>query len=77
MRKLSLFILLVVMPLYIFGIVSVAQVIVFPNRFLELLYYVLTGILWIFPFKRVFRGVGKAAKSPNHTRNHKNPNAKP
>lgn len=63
-RRWSLVILLVALPIYI---VVALNVLTFfweaPNRppiLLELLVYMVAGILWILPFKKVFLGVGQA-----------------
>lgn len=62
-KRLSLLLLLVWMPLYIVLVVSgMAWV---QSRFgrlpflLELLAYIVLGVLWILPFRRVFLGVGR------------------
>ena len=58
-RRWSLVILLVGMPLYIVAAVNVVALFERPSILLELAIYVGLGILWILPFKFVFRGVGK------------------
>jgi hypothetical protein len=59
-RRWSLVILLIGMPLYIVAAVSVVNALDRPPFLVELLVYVVLGIVWILPFKAVFRGVGKA-----------------
>lgn len=59
-RRLSLLILLVALPLYIVVAISVIGFFDRPPLWLELVIYVALGILWVLPFKRIFRGVGKA-----------------
>ena len=59
-RRWSLVILLVGLPLYIIAAVSLVSVLGDMPFVLELLVYVGLGLIWIFPFKAVFRGVGKA-----------------
>ncbi len=59
-RRWSLIILLVGMPLYIVFAVSVMNWVGDLPFVIELVAYVVLGVLWIFPFKAVFRGVGKA-----------------
>lgn len=59
-RRLTLLILLVGLPLYIVTAVTVVGWFDRPPFWLELAVYVALGILWALPFKRVFRGVGKA-----------------
>lgn len=59
-RRLSLVLLLIWLPLYIVAAVSIMTFIERPPIWLELLVYVVLGILWALPFRYVFRGVGKA-----------------
>ena len=59
-RRWSLVILLVGMPLYVVFVVSLMNWLGDLPFIVELVAYVVLGILWIFPFKAVFRGVGKA-----------------
>ncbi|MQQ07877.1 DUF2842 domain-containing protein [Epibacterium sp. SM1979] len=58
-RRWSLVILLVGLPLYIVVAVNVVALFERPSILLELAIYIGLGILWILPFKFVFRGVGK------------------
>ena len=59
-RRLSLLILLVGLPLYIVVAVNVIALFDRPSILVEVIVYVLLGVLWAFPFKYVFRGVGQA-----------------
>ena len=59
-RILSLLILLVGLPLYIVVAVNVIALFDRPSILVEVLVYVSLGVLWAFPFKYVFRGVGQA-----------------
>ena len=59
-RRLSLLILLVGLPLYIIVAVNVIALFDRPSILVEVLVYVSLGVLWAFPFKYVFRGVGQA-----------------
>ena len=59
-RRWSLVILLVGMPLYVVLAVSILNWLDRPPFIVELLVYVVLGVLWVLPFKAVFRGVGKA-----------------
>ncbi|NNE88218.1 MAG: DUF2842 domain-containing protein [Silicimonas sp.] len=59
-RRLSLLILLVGLPLYIVVAVTIMGFFEDPPFLLELLIYVVLGIVWALPFKAVFKGVGKA-----------------
>lgn len=58
-RRWSLVILLVGLPLYIVAVVSVVNWLDRPSILVELLVYIILGIVWALPFKFVFRGVGK------------------
>ena len=59
-RRLSLLILLVGLPLYIVAAVNVIALFDRPSILVEVLVYVSLGVLWAFPFKYVFRGVGQS-----------------
>ena len=59
-RRLSLLILLVGLPLYIVVAVNVIALFDRPSSLVEVIVYVSLGVLWAFPFKYVFRGVGQA-----------------
>ena len=58
-KRLSLFILLVGLPLYIVAAVSVVTLFDRPPIWLELLIYIALGIIWALPFRFVFRGIGR------------------
>lgn len=59
-RRLSILILLVALPLYIVVAITIIGWFDRPPLWLEFVIYVVLGIVWVLPFKRVFRGVGKA-----------------
>ena len=59
-RRLSLLILLVGLPLYIVVAVNVIALFDRPSILVEVFVYVSLGVLWAFPFKYVFRGMGQA-----------------
>ena len=59
-RRLSLLILVVGLPAYIILIVNLISSFDRPNFAVELLIYLLSGVVWAFPLKSVFRGVGQA-----------------
>ena len=63
-RRLSLLILVVGLPVYIILIVNLISSFDRPNFVVELLIYLLSGVVWAFPLKSVFRGVGQAEKEP-------------
>ena len=59
-RRLSLYILIVGLPLYVILIVNLISSFDRPNFLVELLIYLLSGIVWALPLRSVFRGVGQA-----------------
>lgn len=59
-RRWSLVILLIGLPLYIAAAITVVNWLDRPSLFVELLVYVVLGVVWAFPFKAVFRGIGRA-----------------
>lgn len=59
-RRLSLVVLLIGLPLYIVAAVSLVNWIDRPSIWVELLIYVGLGLLWIFPLRQVFLGIGQA-----------------
>lgn len=52
-------VLLVGLPLYIVVALSVVGMFERPPILLELLIYVVLGILWALPFRSLFRGIGR------------------
>lgn len=58
-RRWSLVILLVGLPLYIVLAVTVLNLLDRPPFVVELLVYVVLGVVWAVPFRMVFRGIGK------------------
>lgn len=59
-RRYSLLILLVGLPVYIIASVSVVNWLERPSIWVELLVYLALGVVWILPFKFVFKGIGQA-----------------
>lgn len=59
-RRLSLLLLLVWLPLYVVVAITVMNLLDRPPFWVELLIYVVLGVLWALPFRVVFRGIGKA-----------------
>ena len=59
-RRLSLFILIVGLPIYVIIIVNLISSFDRPNFLVELLVYLLSGIVWALPLRSVFRGIGQA-----------------
>ncbi len=58
-RRWSIFLLLVWLPLYIVIAVTILAFMPTPPKWLELVIYILLGILWALPFKSVFKGIGR------------------
>lgn len=59
-RRWSLIVLVVGLPIYIVLAVNLAELFGDLPILLELLMFVVLGILWALPFRMVFRGVGRA-----------------
>lgn len=59
-KRWSLVILLVGLPLYVVACVTIVGLLDRPSFLVELLIYVLLGILWAAPFKFIFKGIGQA-----------------
>ncbi|MCL4676438.1 MAG: DUF2842 domain-containing protein [Pararhodobacter sp.] len=58
-KRWSLLVLLVAMPAYIVVAVSLVGLLDRPPILLELAIYIGLGIVWVFPLKSLFRGVGQ------------------
>lgn len=58
-KRWSLVILLIGMPAYVVACVTVMNWLDRPSFWVELMVYVLLGILWVLPFKFVFKGIGQ------------------
>jgi len=63
-RRWSLVLLLVWLPAYVVAAVTVMSWLGRPGPLVELLVYVLLGLLWALPFRAVFRGIGRAEEPP-------------
>ncbi|MFD1912246.1 DUF2842 domain-containing protein [Halodurantibacterium flavum] len=59
-RRWALFILLVGLPVYVVVAVNVVEMFERPSIWVELLVFVVLGIVWALPFRFIFRGVGRA-----------------
>jgi len=59
-RRWALVILLVGLPVYIVVVVTVLNRLGQPPFLVELLVYVTLGLVWIVPFRSLFRGIGQA-----------------
>ncbi|ARE39361.1 Glutamate synthase [NADPH] large chain [Rhodovulum sp. P5] len=58
-RRWSLVILLIGLPLYIVVAITVVNLFPRPPFLVELLIYMVLGIVWALPFKFVFQGIGQ------------------
>ena len=58
-RRWALVILLIGMPVYVVVATTIVSGLERPPIWLEFCVYVFLGILWILPFKFVFKGVGQ------------------
>jgi hypothetical protein len=58
-RRWALFALVVALPLYIVVALNVMMLFDRPPFLLELVIYVVLGILWAFPLKRIFKGISQ------------------
>jgi hypothetical protein len=67
-RRWSLIILLVGLPLYIILAVNIVALFDRPSIWVELLVYVGLGVLWAFPLKAVFKGVGQPDPDADQSR---------
>ena len=59
-RRLSAFLLIIGLPLYIIIAVSILALFERPSLLLEFAIYVSLGVLWALPFKAIFKGVGQS-----------------
>ena len=59
-RRISLILLLVGLPIYIIFAINLVAVFERPSILVELLIYLGLGIIWAFPFKFIFKGIGQA-----------------
>ena len=59
-RRWSLIVLLVGLPLYIIVAVSLVNLLDRPGVLVEMLVYIVLGVVWVLPFKSLFKGIGQA-----------------
>ncbi len=64
-RRWALVILLLGLPVYIVVAAMAVSALDRPPVWAELLVYLALGILWVLPFRAVFRGIGKADPGTN------------
>lgn len=58
-RRWALVVLVVGMPIYIVACVTVMGLLNRPPFWVELLVYIGLGVVWILPFKGLFKGIGQ------------------
>lgn len=58
-KRISLLVLVVGVPLYIVAAVSTVALFDRPSFLVELLVYVGLGVVWAFPLKFIFKGIGQ------------------
>ena len=58
-KRWALLLLVVGLPLYIIVAVSLVGLLERPSFLVELVIYIGLGILWAFPFKFLFKGIGQ------------------
>ncbi len=59
-RRWSLVILLIGLPVYVVTSVTILNALGRPPLWIEFFVYVALGVVWAFPFKFIFKGVGQA-----------------
>ena len=59
-RRWSLVILVIGLPVYVVVAVTILNLLGRPPIWVELVVYLVLGILWALPFKNIFMGVGQA-----------------
>lgn len=58
-KRLALLVLVVGMPLYVILAVTILSAVQGLPKLVELVVYVVVGVAWIFPFKRLFLGIAR------------------
>ncbi|MGR3468519.1 MAG: DUF2842 domain-containing protein [Shimia sp.] len=58
-KRWALFILIFALPAYIVAAVTIMNMIERPSFLIELAVYIGLGIIWAFPLKFVFKGIGQ------------------
>jgi len=65
-RRWALVILIFGLPLYIVAAVTIMNLLGRPPLWVEFAVYVVLGIIWAFPLKAVFKGIGQADPDAPH-----------
>ena len=64
-RRISLFLLLVGLPVYVIVAINILAFFERPSILLEVIIYLSLGIIWALPFKFIFKGIGQADPEQN------------
>ena len=59
-RRISLFLLLIGLPVYVIVAINILAFFERPSILLEVIIYLSLGIIWALPFKFIFKGIGQA-----------------
>ena len=59
-RRISLFLLLVGLPVYVILAINIIAFFERPAILFEVIIYLSLGIIWALPFKFIFKGIGQA-----------------
>ena len=59
-RRISLFLLLVGLPVYVIVAINILAFFERPSILLEVIIYLSLGIIWALPFKFILKGIGQA-----------------
>ena len=62
-KFLAILVLLLWLPFYIVLVLNILALFERPSLVIELLVYVIAGVLWALPFKALFKGVGQQTKN--------------
>ena len=62
-KFLAILVLLLWLPFYIVMVLNILALFERPSLVVELLVYVIAGVLWALPFKALFKGVGQQTKN--------------
>ena len=62
-KFLAILVLLLWLPFHIVLVLNILALFERPSLVVELLVYVIAGVLWALPFKALFKGVGQQTKN--------------
>ena len=63
-RRISLFLLLVGLPVYVIVAINILAFFERPSILLEVIIYLSLGNIWALPFKFIYKGLGQADPEP-------------